>query len=536
MKENKLKDFISIMIKALTFALFFIATMNMVGFKDNLVHTFDDRVVNISSVIYIAFIVIAIILKNKIKVNLKLNKIIKYLFIILIFVFQIIYANMIYRDIGFDCGLVVNTAIDMANGTFTNTEYFSKYSNNIFLLLILEIIFKFLNLFNMNNYLLIAVIFNIIIIDIAIIFIYLTSKKILKSKYNFISLLFTIPMLAFSPYIGVVYSDTLSLIFPIAILYYYICYKEKPKNRYLFAITTFSTIGLLLKPTNIIVLIAIILIELLNMISKFIDNKINNNKNFNIKEKVKFILKSTSIVIVTFLLVYNSYTGYRNLKLGKYISEEDYQNNGFPYTHFIMMGLKPTDVEGKYYGVYSEDDVIATQQQIGVENKKEYNIEEIKKRLSKMGIKGYISYLYDKYTFIISDGTFFYGLEGSFYKSLPYNSSNLAKEIQEYVYVKEEGYVKYTSNIYQGIWTSVIIIILITTALNFRKKETQYIDIARLAIIGIIMFIVLFEARSRYLINYLPIFTIVLSYGILDTTNKIEIFIDKKRRKRLNEA
>ena len=50
------------------------------------------------------------------------------------------------------------------------------------------------------------------------------------------------------------------------------------------------------------------------------------------------------------------------------------------------------------------------------------------------------------------------------------------------------------------------------------------------------MFILIFEARSRYLINYLPIFVIVWSYSMSNIINFIEENIEKKGRKRLNEA
>ena len=530
--KTDLKECASYIIKTIIIFFFLLATIHIVFLKQNLLCAFDDKIVVFTSVFFTIFIMLINLVKNKINIDFKFKgNLFKFFFIALIFIMQIVFAVLIYRNIGFDCSVVVNTAIDMANGIFTQVEYFSKYSNNIFLMLLLEGIFRVVKLFGVTNYLLVAIIFNIIVVDLAIILINLTCKKTLKNNYKCIDLFFTIPMLAFTPYIGVVYSDTLSLIFTIAILYFYICYKESAKVKNLVATIIFSTIGLLLKPTNIIILIAIVIIESINVILSFLKNRKESGKKI-----LKNICKNILISAVSFLTIYSLYMGYRDLRLNKYISKSDYENNGFPFTHFIMMGLKPTEVEGKYYGLYREEDVIATQQQIGIANKKEYNISEIKNRLNKLGIKGYVSYLYDKYTFIISDGTFFYGNEGSFYTSPPCNSSELAQKIQYYVYVDKEGYIKYTRNIMQGIWTSVIIVILIDTILNFRKKESDYINISRLALIGIIMFILIFEARSRYLINYLPIFVIVWSYSMSNIINFIEENIEKKGRKRLNEA
>lgn len=524
--------------KMINFVIIFllgVAILNILFFKDNLMSIYNYKFIIVFSTIYGGIIFTAMYFlkrNNRMGPNSKsgIKNLIMYIFLIPI---QIIYAVLIFRKIGWDAGMVYNSACDLVNGTFNNAEYFSMYGNNVLLLLFLEILFRAFKLFGYNNYLLISIIFNIFMIDLAIYYIYKICEKLMGKKYGILSYFISIPMLGLNPYLAVVYSDTLSYIFPVIIFYNYISYKNekdsKSKSKLIFNIAFFSILGYLVKPTNIIILIAIFIIELLYMIVKKFakeQNKILSNKN---EYKQHFI--NCLIAFLTILLVYGSFGIYKNLRLKKYIPKELIYQNSFPMTHFMMMGLKPEGYEGKYYGVYLEDDVNSTKSQIGKSAKKEYNIKQIKIRLKAMGVKGYISYLYDKYTFIISDGSFFYGNEGSFYQSEPYLNGKLANFVQDFSYIDRNYYNKITINIMQSYWVIILGLILTSSMFSLIYGDEKKISILKLSIIGIIAFILLFEARSRYLMNYLPIFILLAIYSI-NTFEKI--YAAKYGKKMLN--
>lgn len=307
-------------------------------------------------------------------------------------------------------------------------------------------------------------------------------------------------MIVITPWIGVVYSDTLSLLFPVLMFYLYLLYTENNKLEYIVYIGLSLIGSILLKPTNTIMFIAIILLKFINF-----------NKKINYKETIKKII----VFIVTICVIIISYGLIKGLIINKYLPKKSIEENKYPITHWIMMGLKDTENNQNKYGMYYENDVQSTKSYIGVEAKKEFNIKEIKKRLSDMGIKGYFKFIYDKYTWIISDGTFFYGREGNFYvKTEPINNTELAQKIQNYTYYDKEGYKKVTVNLEQAIWIMIIGLLFIDSLLNIRKVDDININIFRLAVIGIILFILFFEARSRYLFHYLPIFIILANNGI----------------------
>lgn len=540
-----LKKQVKIIEKMINIVIIFllgVAILNIFFFKDNLMKSYNYKFIIVFSIIYGGiFLATMYFFKRNNRKNISskssknsksgIKNLIMYIFLIFI---QVIYAVLIFRTIGWDVGMVYGSACDLVNGTFSSAEYFSMYGNNVLLLLFLEILFKAVKLVGFNNYLLVSIVFNIFMIDLAIYYIYKICEKLMGKKYGILSYFISIPMLGLSPYLAVVYSDTLSYIFPIIIFYNYISYKDekdsKSKLKFIFNIAFFSILGYLVKPTNIIILIAIFIIELISMIEKRIFKKQSDKQKQILlnKNKYKQYFINCLTVFLTILVVYGSFSIYKNLRLKKYISKDLIYQNSFPMTHFMMMGLKPEGYDGKYYGVYSEDDVNSTKSQIGKNSKKEYNIKQIKNRLKSMGIKGYISYLYDKYTFIISDGSFFYGNEGSFYQSGPYSNGKLANFVQDFSYVDRKYYNKVTINIMQSYWIIVLGLILISSILSLIYDEDRKFSILKLSIIGIIAFILLFEARSRYLMNYLPIFILLAIYSI-NTFEKIyEIKYSKK--------
>ena len=540
-----LKKQVKIIEKMINIVIIFllgVAILNIFFFKDNLMKSYNYKFIMAFSIIYGGiFLATMYFFKRNNRKNISgkssknsksgIKNLIMYIFLIFI---QVIYAVLIFRTIGWDVGMVYGSACDLVNGTFSSAEYFSMYGNNVLLLLFLEILFRAVKLVGFNNYLLVSIVFNIFMIDLAIYYIYKICEKLMGKKYGILSYFISIPMLGLSPYLAVVYSDTLSYIFPIIIFYNYISYKNekdsKSKLKFIFYIAFFSILGYLVKPTNIIILIAIFIIELISMIEKRIFKKQSDKQKQILlnKNKYKQYFINCLTVFLTILVVYGSFSIYKNLRLKKYISKDLIYQNSFPMTHFMMMGLKPEGYDGKYYGVYSEDDVNSTKSQIGKNAKKEYNIKQIKNRLKSMGIKGYISYLYDKYTFIISDGSFFYGNEGSFYQSEPYSNGKLANFVQDFSYVDRKYYNKVTINIMQSYWIIVLGLILISSILSLIYDEDRKFSILKLSIIGIIAFILLFEARSRYLMNYLPIFILLAIYSI-NTFEKIyEIKYSKK--------
>lgn len=436
----------------------------------------------------------------------------------IIFGIQIILSILTYADCGWDCGIVVRQAVNLLKGENFDTYYFAVCSNNIGILLITKYVLKFASIFckiTLQTAFFSMIIFNIIIVDIAALLTFCVCQKVLENRSAYFSLLFILPLIVFSPYIIVPYTDTITMVFPIAILYIYILIKEQKeielKKELLIILEGILTIiGFFIKPTTVIIIIAILIVEILRM------------------SKVK--IKNVAIIGLMFIIGCGiSYTGYsfvKNRNLGSLISEEDYEKYSMTFTHFLKMGMNESIIETElptknktFYGGYSEWDALTTQTIIGKNEKQKENLQVVKQRLKKFGIAGYADFLYNKANWILSDGTFFFGEEGSFWMSEHYNHSKIGEILQELINNKSDKYQNITANVMQTLW------ILITIGLLFshtNKEQNNYIVISKLSIIGIVIFLLLFEGRARYLVNHLPIFIIVGVFGIKASLKMID--------------
>ena len=195
-----------------------------------------------------------------------------------------------------------------------------------------------------------------------------------------------------------------------------------------------------------------------------------------------------------------------------------------------MMGMqeRQNDVigDGKnqtLYGTYNVQDDLNTYSIKGYKEKQEYNLKIIKERLKNFGIIGYIKFLYNKANWILSDGTFYYGYEGTWIVDGYQNQNKVAKIVQKFITVDSKAYKYITANIMQISW----LIILFGLMLSYSKEKNEYLDIGKLAIIGIILFILIFEGRARYLVNYIPIFIFIGVDGLKISLNKILTMKDK---------
>lgn len=385
------------------------------------------------------------------------------------------------------------------------------FPNNVFLLWVFKNICYISNLFPSLDYEFALVIFNIIVIDLGVFMTILISKKIFGLKLSVLTGILSSVLLIFSPWMNVVYSDTIGLFFPVLIFYLYLkcddCKKTWSKAILYILIGLASVIAFQVKPTNIIILIAI-------FISMFFF-RVNN---------IKEVFKSLGIIVciaLSFVVgkyIYNNSIG--NIEVyGQRVNDNDLVV--IPSTHFLMMGMQEQfneENQAVTYGSWKQSDYFYTFSFSGKEEKVKAHIKEIKNRLNNFGIKGYIEFLYNKANWILHDGTFYYGGEGGFVYEQPSSDNKFAEVIQEYYVPTNSGYVN-IAYINEGNWV-VILFLIIISVIN-KEKQREDIFILRLTITGIIIFLLFFEARSRYLINHLPIFILLSIYGFQGIFNKV---------------
>ena len=390
----------------------------------------------------------------------------------------------------------VNRMFSLDSLTITGS-YFSKYTNQVPLLIFAYFFTKIGSIFGCTNVVLTGTIFNALFMSIMAFFIYLTGKELKDEKTGLLALIFTVINPIFYLYSSYFYTDTLCMPFAVIGLYLAIkCIKtDSIKKKILFGILSglIFFIGLKVRIVVVILLIAILALILIN-------------KEIKHKLKIYFVLL---IGLVVGLLGFKVAYSFFDINLNP--------NEAFPITHWLMMGLNE-----EHTGGYNGSDHDLTFNEKTYEEKKEANIEEIKTRLKELGPIGLIKLEGAKIARTWSSGN--YGV----YAKL--NNTSDGVGIYEYLggYGNTNIFLKYSLQILKTYISFMILLGLVT---RFRKKSDtyHYEDIIYIALFGAILFYILWESAQRYSLSFLPWMIIPLGL-IYERINKKEEDLSKKEK------
>ena len=427
--------------------------------------------------------------------NLSFKRIVIYLSIYFIIVSLIQFVVLKYLSVnpGWDFGVLFNNASDYANtGTIQNSVYpgyFQYFPNNIMLFQIMVLFIKLGNILGINA-LFSCYIMNILFIDLALLLLFLVLKKKFNTATGFAGLIITFFFLPLFLYTPIFYSDTMSLFIPLMILLLYLNVDETnvKKNYTIFALLGFLLfLGVQLKLSSIFILIAVMVDYIMNHKQIFIN--------------ICLML----LTFVMFNILFNS-TVVNNPKYSF-----KYNNYGsYPFTHWIMMGVEDIDHDNSFrnsYGGYSEEDYnLSRKFEMGKDAIK-FNILEYLNRVNKMGLIGYGEFLTKKSVNIWTDGYYFADIK------LDLNPRNTDNALRNIIYnnsITKNLLINFT----QGVQYSFILIMLFGIFKRIKYKSEQF-DYLLLTIIGLFIFFLFWEARSRYLFNYIPIFIIVIIQSLV---------------------
>lgn len=419
------------------------------------------------------------------------------------FVMQIYLIKKIFFMTGWDVGQLRGASYLLTQGIKLNkgngyNNYFLFYPNNLFLLFIYVILMKIATFFSINPNLLLSIV-SALSVNISCLFAIKIIAIITKNKNMCVlGAFFCFIFLLFSPWIVIPYSDTYAMFFTMSVLYVYLNKDQINKWLSTFLIILLTLIGYKIKPTVIIVFMAIIFVELWKLILK--KTSIGWRMLLN-----KVLISITAGVI--FIVLNNFVINYLGFERNTIIET--------PMTHFLMMGMNE-----EKRGVYCNEDLLYTQRYAGLDKKKEENIKEIKRRLKKYGFSGYCQLLVDKSLINYNDGSFAWGVEGNFYPEKTEENGKMSSLLRNIYYNDGTGkYYNYFETTLQSVW-----IVLLAFSLFSCKISKKYeISVIHLSIIGITLFLLLFEARARYLLLYGPYYIIlaVLGFGVIDSAKNV---------------
>lgn len=453
----------------------------------------------------LCLIIIFIIKKTLFKkIKVKNNRCI-FIVAFILFLCQIVLIYCYYFETDWDVLRIIDTAYRLAekdNVVLKFPNYFSHYPNNIFIMMLFSKIIALSNIVGVGKYsYFIILVVQSVLNNLTGILIYFVLRKISQKQYlAWTGYVFYILLIWISPWVSIPYSDSIGLIFPISILYLYLVLDcKKFFILKIIGIGVLSTIGYFVKPQIIIISIALIIITILYI----------KKDNYKVGIIVVFTLSLTFIVCITWINIFQ--------KDNRLSINKEYE---ITYTHFIKMGLNNNTNGGYWHNDVEDSFSKATKME-----RQEENLNEIKLRVRNYGLLGLLKHQIKKTLTIYNDGTFGWGLEGRFYYKIKENDFKMANHVRNFYYGDGEYYhiFKYIT---QGTW---LLILFLLIGNIFERNLTNKIRVIYLALIGLFLFESIFEARSRYLYIYIPIFIVIATFGLENMYRKILSFSEKNK-------
>lgn len=189
------------------------------------------------------------------------------------------------------------------------------------------------------------------------------------------------------------------------------------------------------------------------------------------------------------------------------VTDESIEKYSFPYTHWVMMGLN-----GR--GGYNADDFQLTFHTEGLEAKKEMHKQEIKSRIEDMGFAGMLMHLGLKIR---------YTWYGGAYQST--NQFALSEQDSITDFFQSSGVYLAWCFIFQSM---LILLMLVSFWAGVIRKRLDSVCLLRLMQLGMFLFLLMWETRSRYMLNLLPIYILIAADGAWE----LKILLDYLKRKK----
>ncbi len=382
-----------------------------------------------------------------------------------------------------DFGIVHTAARDYVLDGTLNESYFRLFPNNIGIYTLLCGYFSFLHLFGVTDFTLPSIILNILAIDGALVMLYLCGRRLFGVQKAFFLAFTAVATLPFLTYTPIAYTDTLTLPFPVGAVLLWLSARAhwragavKKAVVRLCIIGLMAALGALLKMTVLIIFIAI-LCDLLFLLRG--------------KGRVRALL--AAVAITAAVLAGGSFA----LRHSPLVPLPD-KDDTIPAAHWVMMGLR--DVGG-----YSEEDYQATLSYPDTEARQAFAEREIVQRLARMGPLGFLKHLAVKMSYTFGDGTY----------TAPYKLNQGARAVApgHNFFIADRYGFQYIAYYSFAVEAAMLFWLAIASVKAFIRKNDA-LGFVRIALFGLTLFLMLWETRARYLVNFLPLFLLCAAEAI----------------------
>ena len=447
----------------------------------------DFIFLNIVSLL-IGLVAVALIyfVTRKINISKRAFRRIVIAFFIIAYLIQLAILYFAYFDTAWDAGYVNSLANSVVRtGSIPISDgYLQRYPNNTFIVAVFAVI-KSVSIISDKYFFLLAI--NALLVNLACLFTCLSIKKLKSSRAAILSLFILAPLVLFSPWIIIPYSDTFSVLLPILAFYIYIACNKPFKYCLIIFI---CLIGYFIKPTVAIMLIAILAVELISHKISLSPKAIFTAKHF------KQAAAIAASIGLAFLMKFAA---------NYYINFQKSPALPATFTHFLAMGQND-----KTCGRWDATDVKE------IANGQKAELSKFKNRLLSRNPCEQANFFAKKLLTNYNSGVFAWSSEGNFYVNIPKRDDAISKMLASYFYSSGKNY-RLFNQFNQIIWITVLF-----GCIFIRRSNSKSQLVICLSLIGIFLFVMLFEARARYLFSYAPIFVVCATIGFSELKEKLK--------------
>ncbi|MGL4337805.1 MAG: glycosyltransferase family 39 protein [Turicibacter sp.] len=410
----------------------------------------------------------------------------------IILLLQLFFFRYFQVTPSWDFGDVYRASLNSVESfSMLDSYFYIKYPNNTPLFFFFLLLMRLFSIFGITDFLSPLILVNLTIVFLSIVCLYVFIYRRYGLKRTTLFSLFAILITPFYTYIPIVYTDTLTMIFPILALLIYDIYthtSSKMKYGWLILLGILLSVGVLAKANVLIILVGILI------------HYVMTNK---IMKAIPFI----SVFIISIIVVNMTY---QHFVMPHSPIEKD--EMGYPMTHWIMMGLnKENDIR---VGGYNDADANFTEglKVQGLPNAqiKKQHLNLMMERLQNFGLSGLVDHVQAKLNFTWADGTYFAP------EKLKRNPIEI-NDYQDYVFGDSKQVYVYLS---QVVHVVVMFLILLSSFRIF--KERSFETVMSITLFGVILFLLIWETRSRYIVLYIPMMLALASYGFESWVELIE--------------
>lgn len=410
------------------------------------------------------------------------------LLLLMVITFQIFFVYYVHPVSGFDSGMLHYAATDPRHVQEAAViSYYSVNDNNLPIMLMMRWLVE---ISGQTSWLFFDYV-TLVLVDLSALLNILTIS-LLKPSAVAPGIYFHCGWLAVFPDIIMPYTD--AWVLPLVSLYLlsYFLIRKKPFPLFFkgAAVAVFGVIIVLtyfMKPSAIIPALAIAIIELLNWL----------------QTRPHFVKKVFFQTVLLFCLL--GTTGYATYYFGSQaIQKQNYiklqSGRSIPAIHFMAIGVYGA-------GGYSEKQALAMVELPTKKQKIAYSKKMLHKRLKQLGVFGYLVFLVKKQGNNTADGTFGLLKEGHFFRDNQKPTwQGISNKLKNFIYLYGRNIADFRF-LAQTWWVMLLAVI----ALGFGRQATEQArSVLQLALIGGFLFLLLFEGgRSRYMIQYLPVWLLL---------------------------